>query len=236
MYFKKLKNKDGKKPMNKLKYFTPIIFFLLQVSCAQNLNNKKFLPLVATSYSLHKVQCDCDTIGYKINIKVGHPSDDEQNCHYANPAIIRAADTLKMDVLMALLTMAEKDSSLCCTRVKRYGFEKSSKPQSITYNLQIDALYSFNFIAFGVEARKFSPYPVLYNTETNKEINSSTDEINEVVRIYKEWFLSVVKTGFKDYKFPLAGTKYKWLSGTDKVILFHELPSHPQVDNLGYPL
>ena len=233
---KKALNNRQMRLMDKFKYLLSITILVIQVSCAQDLNNKKFSPLVANTYTLNKVQCDCDTPGYKIKIKVPHAFDDMQSCHYSNSAIIRAEDSLKISVLRDLLKIAETDSSLCCMRVKKYGFDKSPNPQSTNYNLQIDALYLFNFIAFGVETRKFSPYPVLYNIETRKEINNSPDEIKEVFNIYRKWFFSTEKTKFKNYQFPMVGSKYKWLRSTDIIILFSELPSHPQVDNLGYPL
>src|SRR4030095_9673020 len=94
-----------------------LIFICLVIqnsSCAQIIDsNQQFTYMVAENYEIIKEKCNCDVMGYKIRLRVGHPSDDNQNCTYSLSAIIRAKDSLKISVLYYLLKMAN-DTGLCC--------------------------------------------------------------------------------------------------------------------------
>ena len=46
--------------------------------------------------------------------------------------------------------------------------------------------------------------------------NGNEKEIKEIFDIYKKWFILFEKEGFKRLKWPLIGSKYKWL-GRDEV-------------------
>jgi hypothetical protein len=218
-----------------------LFYFCCVYSCAQNkklskdLDEGEFKPLVATSLNLIKEKCNCGTVGFRYRIIYNNLNDvEDEYCDYSYDPVIRASDSLKIKILADLLE-ATQDTGLCCKTVERYGSKRKSEPFSKTYNLQIDALFTFNFIAFGVNARQYAPYPVLYDTVTNNEINKDVHKINEVVALYKEWYMSVSKGGFKNYSFPLINTRYRWYGGINEKRVLKELPDHPKVDNLGKP-
>lgn len=218
-----------------------LFYFFCIYSCAQNkkasktLDETVFKPYAATSLKLIKESCTCGIAGLRYRIVYGDINiADERGCNYSIDPVIRASDSLKIKMLDELLEAAG-DTSVCCKTVQRYGGKRKSEPFSKTYNLQIDALFTFNFIAFGVNARQYAPYPVLYDTVTNTEINNDVHKINEVVALYKEWYMSVSKGGFKNYAFPLINTRYRWYRGINEKRILKELPDHPKVDNLGRP-
>mgnify|MGYP006898470839 CR=1 FL=1 len=226
------------------KSFLMFVFYCCCIcSCAQNkrpskiLNQKEFKPLVATSLKLIKESCTCGSVrGFRYRISYDNRIDTEDGyCNYSYDPVLRASDSLKIQILADLLE-AIGDTSLCCKAVKKYGSNNNTKaePRSKNYNLQIDALFTFNFIAFGVEAKKYAPYPVLYDTLTNEEINNDFQKINEVALLYKKWYKLVSKTGFTNYTFPLINTRYRWYGAINKKRVLDKLPTHPKVDNLGH--
>ena len=153
-----------------------------------NIHHKEITPLVATSLKLIKENCKCgSTSAFRYRIVYNDINDPEDAyCEYSYDPVIRASDSLKIQILSDLLE-ATRDTSLCCKSVVRYGNGDNSKekPYSKTYNLQIDALFTFNFIAFGVNAKANAPYPVLYDTLTNMEINNDVGKIKEVVALIR---------------------------------------------------
>lgn len=219
-----------------------LFIFCCIFSCAQNKNpskvhsEKEFKPLVATNLKLIKEKCTCASLtGFRYRIIYNNINDmEDEYCDYSYDPVLRTSDSLKIQILAELLEAAS-DTNICCKAVKRYNGNIKSEPFSKTYNLQIDALFTFNLIAFGVDARKYAPYPVLLDTVTNKEINGDVQKINEVVVLYKKWYKLVSKSGFTNYTFPLINTRYRWYGAINEKRVIGKLPNHPKVDNLGRP-
>ena len=230
-----------------------IIILLLMlftlVSCAQQgkikkekkvtdgFSSMKIELLIASSLYIVKENCECQTLkGYRYRIVYDSITDHEKTyCDYSYGPVIGAADSLKIPIIKALLELSE-DSSLCCKAVKRYGSNQNQGkivPKSATYNLQIDALYTLNMIAFGSYIRTYCPYPVLYDTTTMEEINNDPSKIKEVFEIYRKWFSEAQDLDFKNYEFPLINTRYRWYGGRTYNLILKSLPNGPNVGRLG---
>lgn len=121
-------------------------------------------------------------------------------------------DTTKIRLIGELLDYTS-DTIMCFNRVYNLsGHYETIKrePTNREYNLQIDALILINYIAFSSNAFIYSPYPLLFDKETNKEICCCSNDLNVVVSLYKDWFMELKKSGFKDYFYPLYDKKYEW--------------------------
>ena len=220
---------------------------LALVSCAQQGKIKKekkvtddySQPFIASYLYIVKENCECGTLkGDRYRIVYDSITEPFGNyCDYSYGPVILAADSLKIPIIKALLELSE-DSSLCCKPVARYGSNQNQRktvPKSATYNLQIDALYTLNMIAFGSYIRTYSPYPVLYDTTTMEEINNDPSKIKEVFEIYRKWFTDAQDLGFRNYEFPLINTRYKWYGGRTYRLVLKSFPKNPMMDILGYP-
>lgn len=192
-------------------------------------------PLVPTALELIRESCECGGYpGSRYTIIYGAQMRPENTgCAYDIVPVLRASDSLKISILSRLLSVA--DTGLSCRPVTRYGSTVVPPPVAKRYSLQIDALFTFNFIAFGVDARNYSPYPVLYDTVTGLEVGNDHQKIGEVMGIYRTWLQEASQNGFKGYSFPLLGTRYKWYGGMTERRFYDKLPVHPKVDNLGVP-
>jgi hypothetical protein len=192
-----------------------------------------FTKLIPQKLTMVKEKCRCDMQGYRLRIVYDDITDTgETYCDYSFEPVFKASDSIKIRILRQLLDMMN-DTSICCKKVKRYGSVNVKHPHSLDYTLQIDALFTFNFIVFGVYSRSYSPYPVLYDTVTNLEINYDKDKIHDVYTIYKNWLDESIQKGFKDFIFPLVNTRYRWYGGSKKIIVLREMPRTPVQSNLG---
>lgn len=140
-------------------------------------------------------------------------------------------DEIKIRAIEELLTF-ENDTSICAYQVIQYNssYFKNKKPVSKKYTLQIDALYYINYLAFSGASLFYSPFPVLYDTLTKKEVNLSKHDIKQVYAEYKKWFEGIKKTGFKNYTFPLNNSKYQWFGTVKQNSLFLEYPVWTNTD------
>lgn len=120
---------------------------------------------------------------------------------YSYSLLYNAPPEMKVNVLEQLLSF-QSDSAWSCLPVEPYwdmAVDSFSRILSKRYSIQIDALFHFNRICFGQYAQRYSPFPVLYDNQTQQEINNDADKIREVFNIYHHWFDECKIKGFKNY-------------------------------------
>lgn len=145
------------------------------------------------------------------------------------------SESIKIKAIEELLKF-EEDTSLCEFEVTLYntGYFKSGKPKQKVYNLQVDALYYINYLALSSSALFYSPYPLLYDNDSKKEIGTNYQELKTVFSIYKNWFDKVKKCGFVNYSYPLVGSRYVWFGSIDKKAGFKKYPYWEKDDGCKY--
>lgn len=118
------------------------------------------------------------------------------------------------------------DTTICYvpTTLLSNHYTGKNTPLAKEYNLQIDALILINYIAFSSSAFIYSPYPLLYDKETKKEICCYSNELMAVIDIYKKWVKKINEKGFIDYCYPLWNNKYEWFGSKTKQKKFNEYP------------
>lgn len=102
------------------------------------------------------------------------------------------------------------------------------QPVSKKYNLQVDALVLINYIALSSKAFYYSPYHLLFDKTTGKEICCDSEGLNIVISLYKDWYVELKQKGFNNYFYPLCDERYEWFAGKFKR---ERLESYPQWDN-----
>lgn len=176
-----------------------------------------------------KRKCDCDHDGYSLQINEDKNTFVQKKCGDFSYGLLYTAKMEHKIRLIEQLLQFENDTSFSCSRVKCYSNAAKKYSDCITsnkYSLQISALFHINLICFGEFGPfKYSPFPVLIEVDSNREINSDAQSIGEVFQIYKQWFIKAKESGFHNYTFPLIGTKYQWKFGDySKRIVFKTLP------------
>jgi len=180
-----------------------------------------------------KVKCNCEIPGskieiieFKFDVAVKDIIDKHRFCGYNYFQLYSAKKELKMRLLEQLLSF-ENDTSVVCMKVHAYWkglVDSIDQIRQTNYPVNVDALYHINFIFFGFYAGYYAPFPVLYDTVTNEEINNDINKVKEVYRYYKEWHEQCKKNNFKNYSFPLLNTRYRWRFGHTKEVKMEELP------------
>lgn len=173
--------------------------------------------LKADTLYVSKLKCKSDYSGAKLVIVESKFFNRDKECSdYSYNLLWQADVNMKMRLIEELLTF-ESDTTLYCCKIFSYSSSKKKKINDIKsnrYTIQLSALYHINMICFGQFAPfKYSPFPVLYDTEDNCEINENQEKIKEVFQIYKDWFYLNKKENFQNYIFPLKNSKYKWIYG-----------------------
>ena len=173
-----------------------------------------------TSVSVNKKECTLANglTAYKIFVAV--PTKDKiilsDNFGYRYYYFSGINDSVKLLIIDKLLAF-EDDSSLCCLAPTGYregtldctAFGYTSK----SYNIQIDALFIINKIAFKDFATMYSCAPVLYDKITETEINDKPELIKEVYKQYKKWFNECKQIGKIKKYFPFNDGRYVWYGG-----------------------
>ena len=70
----------------------------------------------------------------------------------------------------------------------------------------------------------YSPYPLVYDNKSGREICCGSSELDSIVVIYKKWFKKLRKEGFNNFCYPLAQKKYEWFGGKVKQQKIKEYP------------
>ncbi len=145
------------------------------------------------------------------------------SCSFKDVALL--PDTIKIRLISELLEYMN-DTAICFVPVTLLSNHYTGKktPHTREYNLQIDGLILINYIAFSSNAFIYSPYPLLYDKEVNKEICCYSSELMTVISLYKDWFKKIREDGFVDYCYPLWGNKYEWFESKTKQQKFNEYP------------
>ncbi len=123
-------------------------------------------------------------------------------------------DSLKISVIEKIFEFTS-DTSTCFTSVRIYENPDYpgcyiEPPLSKVYPIRIEALFIINRIAYNPFAFRIGCYPVLFDTETLKEINDDNCLINLIIERYREWFKMYKLTGkLPDYEFLNSG-RIRW--------------------------
>jgi len=174
---------------------------------------------------VEKVSCSCSKtngqsiVGFKLTFPPYHipPNYTGFPCTYEKDKVFAGyPNREKIEILEQLLGF-EGDTSLCSQTVCRYGYSTIAKPLTVTYTIQIDALYLITLLTVSSHSPYYCPYPVLVDKTTGEEINNNPVKLKEVFDIYTAWIAENKKHDFKNYGLPLKGSKYEWY-GTRKDI------------------
>lgn len=210
------------------------IFAILTVSLLLKIN--AFSQVVDASDSLETVPdtllvekrlCEMDSLHFFLYISESkHPTLAVNDCDFTYDNLFIARYIHKLYLIEQLLAFMEDTSKVCC---EVYCYRKNNlasrkKLKTREYSVQIAALYHINMIIFGAYSTYYAPFPVLVRRVDNCEINNLEQEVNEVFKIYKDWYYKCKATNFNYFTFPLLGTDYKWAFGEDKRIEFDKLP------------
>ncbi|WP_126971517.1 hypothetical protein [Gynurincola endophyticus] len=165
----------------------------------------------------------------KAHLVIGIKKGDSTDWYFAGCSFKSVAllpDTTKIRLIGDLLDFTA-DTIMCDNIIfnlsGRYTVIRK-QPLSRQYNLQIDALILINYIALSSKAFYYSPYPLLYDKETEKEICCNSEGLNTVIAIYKNWYLELKQNGFSDYFYPLYDKRYEWFAGKFKQQKFKDYP------------
>jgi hypothetical protein len=145
---------------------------------------------------------------------------------YSYVNLYSASASAKIKLIEELLSFGS-DTAIACLYVEPYTTSMvDSFPfiSSKRYTIQLDALYHINFICFGPYAPGYAPFPVLYDKVDRKEVNGDPAKIREVYAIYRRWFENCKARGFKNYYFPLLGSRYEWRFGSAEKTLMKGFP------------
>lgn len=149
------------------------------------------------------------------------------SCYFKE--VTQLPDSVKISLVEQLLAGID-DTSHCYKPVEalsyRYKGRQNKAPQSTAYNAQVAALVLINYLALSSEAVVYSPFPVLYDKQRNKEITTASPELDAVIGKYQEWFKKIKRSGFKDYCLPLMDKRYEWYGSLlSKQRVFKEVPA-----------
>lgn len=93
---------------------------------------------------------------------------------------------------------------------KLYRFKaaaRMTKPDVENFTIQIEALFSFTKM---LTSTYTSMRPVLLNRITGEKLNGNPKAVDDVFKIYVEWYLENEKSNFQNLSMPLSGSPYCW--------------------------
>lgn len=169
----------------------------------------------------------------KAHLAIGIKTGDSSKLYFVDcffKPVTLLDDTTKIRLIEELLYFVS-DTTICDHMI--YDLSGSytvirKTSLSKEYNLQIDALILINYIALSSNAFYYSPYPLLYDSKSGKEICCGGSELDRVIEIYKKWFKKLKKGGFNNYCYPLVQKEYEWFGGMVKQ---QKIKEYPQWDN-----
>ena len=172
-------------------------------------------------------------ISNKYLLKISYQERDSDYMSYSAGYSLKPftflSDSLKIELIEKLLSF-ENDTSICYNKVTCLipQYYRGNNPKSLHYELQVEALHMINFIAFTHLSYFYSPFPVLYDMNSKKEIVSHSSGLKDVFSLYRKWFAKIKKKGFVNYRFPLRGSQYKWYGGKQHDMFFTKYPNWPK--------
>ncbi len=211
-------------------YLMVVLLLCNSLLFAQKRGEEEF-SAVADTLIARKLKCNCGLDGFKIKIQEfksdgKYKWSKDQVCNYTYLFLYPAKQELKTELLEQLLSF-EGDTSRVCMNVYPYWMslvDSIDKIERLVYGVNVDALYHINFIFFGVWAAYYAPFPVLYDTVTNQEINHDIEKVREVFSYYREWYKQCKSDHFSNYSFPLLHTRYRWKFGKTDDRKIKEIP------------
>lgn len=171
-----------------------------------------------------------DNAGWALSIKVDYDTGASKfysaSCYFGE--LPNMTDSVRLFLIESLLSKID-DTSVCGKPVEalsyRYRGRYNQNPQSIRYNLQIEALVLINYISFSSNAVDYSPFPVLIDKKNKNEFTTTGKELKAVIKDYQKWFKKIKRNGFKNYQLPLLNKKYEWYGSLySKQRVFAETP------------
>jgi hypothetical protein len=200
-----------------------------------SVNVKKSNLVFKDTIGISKVKCDCELPGNRLlhfesmaEIKWYKKAKQFSNCTYQGLTARFIPNLAKINFIKSLFEHST-DTSLVCINTKWYiNKNKIDSLPVKNYTISVEALYHLNIFCFYTGPSTFSyfPSPILYDTLLKKEINTDPNAIKEVYKIYYQWFKENLNTGFKNYRFPLLNTRYKWYGADTSNRIYLQLPNH----------
>lgn len=182
-----------------------LVFLIISISLGLNVFSQPAKIVRLYNGNKGQVFVECITSGNKV--QKFWPS-----CYFKS--VTKLSDSIKIALIEQILNGIESDTLLSTHPVEalsyRYTGRFNKPPVSKLYSLQITSLLLINYLAFSSDAINYSPYPVLFDKKSKKEISLTGKELNEIIVYYKKWFKKIRKTGFQNYGSPLKGSKYEW--------------------------
>lgn len=162
----------------------------------------------------------CEINGYKIVVSLIRNDSiiESSGMGYGYYYLRNMNDSIKLAIINKLLGF-KNDTSICCLPV--YSWETNGSDctaagsDSKFYNIQIDALFMINYIAFKSMIPRYACRPVLYDKKKKVEINDQPDLIKKVFKKYTKWFAECNKNGKIKAGFPFNHGRYVWLGGKE---------------------
>lgn len=218
-------------------YFTYSIIAItfLTGNWKHSLNAKQTIYAFKDTIGISKVKCDCEFFGKRLlhfesseEMKWYKKKKQFYNCTYQGLTARFIPYSKKIKFIESLLGYFN-DTTVVCMNTKWY--REKNKIDSLpvkSYTISVEALYHLNIFCFYTGPSTFSyfPSPILYDTLLKKEINTDPEAIKEVYKIYYRWFKENLNTGFKNYRFPLSNTRYKWFGADSSNRIYLQLPNH----------
>jgi hypothetical protein len=196
----------------KLAAYSIFIFGFAQIPAIHTSN----LPPEKQTYVI-KVAGSCSIMGSKL---VLHPPKAPKSfvpfaCTYEQDKMFAGYPNRERIEILSQLLEYEGDTSICSKIVCRYGYTDNKPPSTVSYPIEVDALYLLTTLSVGGYATQYCPYPVLIDTLTGQEIDNSPQDVAKVYAIYRNWFRESKKNGFAKFNVPLRNSRYAWY-GTRK--------------------
>ncbi len=132
---------------------------------------------------------------------------------YGLDDLVQLPDAKKLEIIDQLLKY-ENDTTTCCLDVIGRGYNGiegcRGVPKSKRFNIQIDALFMINRLAWPKITELYSCYNVLVDTLTNEEINNDPKKIKLLFQDYRKWYDECKAKGKIDKYFPFNDGRYAW--------------------------
>lgn len=206
--------------MKKMKFIGAIIILSILSACVvKGQDASGFLE--KEGLSIEKRECLYKgEQGYKliIHFKVGNMEKISTQNNYSLTGFLDLSDSIKLQMVGKLLRYKD-DTSTVCIPVSNYGYEGYENtcniiPKSKKYTIQLDALYLINKLCFPHAASFYYCYPTLMDTSTNNEVNpGNLCALQNIYKIYEEWYDSVKQSGLIKKDFPFNSGQYIWYGG-----------------------
>lgn len=155
--------------------------------------------------------------GHFINVEVrmnGRLLDSTTRNFYNYREVCRLPDSIKIRIIEKVFEFVS-DTSMCCQKVNMYQNIDHMGcfnywPSSKDFSIRVEALFIINRIAYYPITFRVGCYPVLFDTETKREINDDNSLINIMIEHYREWLKEYKRTDKLPYYRFLREGRIRW--------------------------